>query len=208
VASYANWALTRRYQRKNTFADRDGAASIGGLFNFNRERFEARLWTCPPRMLQRRAFVAALHAPCRSAQHVAWCVGAPADDEWGERGGLPTRATFAIDPPPSARFLKRTKRRNRPRRRCPTRPPPISPSRSIFEIEIRRLAAHGDYSTAAAGGESSRYGLGPYGWEHLLDGPPCRTCRPHAPFAELVRLSQTSVTDEMREEHGRAVLGE
>jgi hypothetical protein len=34
----------------------------------------------------------------------------------------------------------------------------------------------------------------------------CRSCRPHAPFAELVRLSQTSITDEMREER-RRVLG-
>jgi hypothetical protein len=29
----------------------------------------------------------------------------------------------------------------------------------------------------------------------------CRSCRPNAPFAELVRLSRTSVVDEMREEH-------
>jgi hypothetical protein len=29
-----------------------------------------------------------------------------------------------------------------------------------------------------------------------------------APFAELVRLSQTSVANEMREEHRRRVLGE
>jgi hypothetical protein len=36
----------------------------------------------------------------------------------------------------------------------------------------------------------------------------CRACRPHAPFAEPVRLSQTSVTDEMREERRRRVLGE
>jgi len=30
---------------------------------------------------------------------------------------------------------------------------------------------------------------------------------PHAPFAELVRLSQTSIADEMREEHRRRALG-
>jgi len=29
-----------------------------------------------------------------------------------------------------------------------------------------------------------------------------------APFAELVRLSRTSIADEMREEHRRRVLGE
>jgi hypothetical protein len=37
---------------------------------------------------------------------------------------------------------------------------------------------------------------------------PCRTCRPHAPFTELVRFSQTSITDEMREERTRRVVGE
>lgn len=36
----------------------------------------------------------------------------------------------------------------------------------------------------------------------------CRSCRPNAPFAELVRLSRTSIADEMREEHRRRVLGE
>jgi beta-phosphoglucomutase-like phosphatase (HAD superfamily) len=34
----------------------------------------------------------------------------------------------------------------------------------------------------------------------------CRSCRPNAPFAELVRLSRTSIADEMREEHRRRVL--
>jgi hypothetical protein len=32
--------------------------------------------------------------------------------------------------------------------------------------------------------------------------------RPNAPFAELVRLSRTSIGDEMREEHRRRMLGE
>jgi hypothetical protein len=36
----------------------------------------------------------------------------------------------------------------------------------------------------------------------------CRSCRPNAPFAELVRLSRKSIADEMREEHRRRVLGE
>jgi hypothetical protein len=34
------------------------------------------------------------------------------------------------------------------------------------------------------------------------------TCRPNAPFAELVRLSRTSITDEMRVGHRRRVLVE
>ena len=33
-------------------------------------------------------------------------------------------------------------------------------------------------------------------------------CRPNAPFAELVRLSRTSIADEMREEHRQRVLAE
>jgi hypothetical protein len=33
-------------------------------------------------------------------------------------------------------------------------------------------------------------------------------CRPNASFAALVRLSPTSIPDEMREEHRRRVLGE
>jgi hypothetical protein len=36
----------------------------------------------------------------------------------------------------------------------------------------------------------------------------CRSCRPNAPFAELVRLSRKSIADEMREEHRRRVLRE
>jgi len=35
-----------------------------------------------------------------------------------------------------------------------------------------------------------------------------RSCRPNAPFAELIRLSRTSIADEMREEHRRRVVGD
>jgi hypothetical protein len=37
----------------------------------------------------------------------------------------------------------------------------------------------------------------------LIPAMSCRSCRPNAPFAELVRLSRTSIADEMREEHRR-----
>ena len=37
----------------------------------------------------------------------------------------------------------------------------------------------------------------------LIPALSCRSCRPNAPFAVLVRLSRTSVADEMREEHWR-----
>jgi hypothetical protein len=34
----------------------------------------------------------------------------------------------------------------------------------------------------------------------------CRSCRPNAPFAELVRLADKSIADELHEEHARRVL--
>jgi hypothetical protein len=42
----------------------------------------------------------------------------------------------------------------------------------------------------------------------LIPALSCRSSPPNAPFAELVRLSQTSIADEMRVEHTRRVLGE
>ena len=42
----------------------------------------------------------------------------------------------------------------------------------------------------------------------LVPSLSCRSCRPHPPFAELVKLSKTSIADEMRVEHTRRVLGE
>jgi hypothetical protein len=36
----------------------------------------------------------------------------------------------------------------------------------------------------------------------------CGSCRPNAPFAELVRLSQTSIADEMCAERTRRMFGE
>jgi hypothetical protein len=36
----------------------------------------------------------------------------------------------------------------------------------------------------------------------------CRACRPHAPFAELVKLSPRSISDDIREDHRRRVLGD
>jgi hypothetical protein len=42
----------------------------------------------------------------------------------------------------------------------------------------------------------------------LVPALSCRSCRPNAPFAELVRLSQTSIADEMSAEHTKRVLGD
>jgi hypothetical protein len=37
----------------------------------------------------------------------------------------------------------------------------------------------------------------------LIPALSCRSCRPHAPFAELFRLSDKSIADELREERTR-----
>jgi hypothetical protein len=67
--------------------------------------------------------------------------------------------------------------------RCPA-------CRTINAIDLRALDRHPDAAVTS-----------------LIPALSCRSCRPNAPFAELVRLSQTSIADEMREEHRRRVLG-
>ena len=68
--------------------------------------------------------------------------------------------------------------------RCPA-------CRTINAIDLRTLDHHPDAPVS-----------------RLIPAHSCRSCRPNAPFAELVRLSQTSIADEMREDHRRRVLGE
>jgi hypothetical protein len=63
--------------------------------------------------------------------------------------------------------------------------------RTINAIDLRTLDRHRDAAVTS-----------------LIPALSCRSCRPNAPFAELVRLSRTSIADEMREEHRRRVLGE
>jgi hypothetical protein len=63
--------------------------------------------------------------------------------------------------------------------------------RTINAIDLRVLDRHPDAAVTS-----------------LIPALSCRSCRPNAPFAELVRLSRTSIADEMREEHHRRVLGE
>jgi hypothetical protein len=67
--------------------------------------------------------------------------------------------------------------------RCPA-------CRTINAIDLRTLDRHHD---AAVG---------------LIPALSCRSCRPNAPFAELIRLSRKSIADEMREEHRRRMLGD
>ena len=68
--------------------------------------------------------------------------------------------------------------------RCPS-------CQTINAIDLRTLDRHHDAAVTS-----------------LIPALSCRSCRPNAPFAELVRLSRTSIADEMREEHRRRVLGE
>jgi hypothetical protein len=68
--------------------------------------------------------------------------------------------------------------------RCPA-------CQTINAIDLRTLDRHHDAAMTS-----------------LTPALSCRSCRPNAPFAELVRLSRTSIADEMREEHRRRVLGE
>ena len=68
--------------------------------------------------------------------------------------------------------------------RCPA-------CRTINAVDLRTLDRHPDAAVTS-----------------LIPALSCRSCRPNAPFAELVRLSKTSIADEMREDHRRRVLGE
>jgi hypothetical protein len=68
--------------------------------------------------------------------------------------------------------------------RCPA-------CRTINAIDLRTLDRHHNAAVTS-----------------LIPALSCRSCRPNAPFAELVRLSPMSIADEMREEHRRRVLGE
>jgi hypothetical protein len=62
--------------------------------------------------------------------------------------------------------------------------------RTINAIDLRGLDRHQDAAVSS-----------------LIPALSCRSCRPNAPFAELV-LSRTSIADEMREEYRRSVLGD
>jgi hypothetical protein len=68
--------------------------------------------------------------------------------------------------------------------RCPA-------CRTINAIDLRTLDCHRDAAVTS-----------------FIPMLSCRSCRPNAPFAELERLSRTSIADEMREEHRLRLLGE
>ena len=68
--------------------------------------------------------------------------------------------------------------------RCPA-------CRTINAINLRMLDRHADAAMTS-----------------LIPALSCRSCRPNAPFAELVQLSRTSIADEIRKERRRRVFGE
>lgn len=68
--------------------------------------------------------------------------------------------------------------------RCPA-------CRTINAIDLRTLDRHRDAAVTS-----------------LIPSLSCRSCRPNAPFAEVVRLSRKSIAVEMRDEHRRRVLGD
>jgi hypothetical protein len=57
-------------------------------------------------------------------------------------------------------------------------------------IDLRRLDWHPDAMVTS-----------------LIPKLSCRNCRPNAPFAELVKLSPLNITDELREDRTRRMLG-
>jgi|SRR6516225_1780738 hypothetical protein len=61
---------------------------------------------------------------------------------------------------------------------------------TVSAIDLRGLDRHPDAAVTS-----------------LIPALSCRSCRPNAPFAKLVRLSRTSIADKMREEHRRKILG-
>jgi hypothetical protein len=68
--------------------------------------------------------------------------------------------------------------------RCPA-------CRTTNAIDLRTLDRHRDAAVTS-----------------LIPALSCRSCRPNAPFAELVQLSRTSIADEMREDYRQRVLGD
>jgi hypothetical protein len=63
--------------------------------------------------------------------------------------------------------------------------------RTANAIDLRMVDRHRDASVTA-----------------LIPSLSCRACRPNAPFVQLVKLSQTSVADELNVSRTRTVIGE
>jgi hypothetical protein len=63
--------------------------------------------------------------------------------------------------------------------------------RTTAAVDLRRLDRHRQMAVSG-----------------LIPALSCRSCRPNAPFAELIRLCKTGIADEMRQEYRRRILGE
>ena len=68
--------------------------------------------------------------------------------------------------------------------RCPA-------CRTTQSIDLRTLDRHPDAAVTS-----------------LIPALSCRSCRPNAPFAELVRLSKCSIADELNVSRTRTIVGE
>ena len=68
--------------------------------------------------------------------------------------------------------------------RCPA-------CRTTQSIDLRTLDRHPDAAVTS-----------------LIPALSCRSCRPNAPFAELVRLSKSSIADELNLSRTRTIIGE
>jgi hypothetical protein len=68
--------------------------------------------------------------------------------------------------------------------RCPA-------CRTTQSIDLRMLDRHPDAAVTS-----------------LIPALSCRSCRPNAPFAELVRLSKSSIADELNVSRTRTIVGE
>jgi hypothetical protein len=68
--------------------------------------------------------------------------------------------------------------------RCPA-------CRTTQSVDLRTIDRHRDASVTS-----------------LIPALSCRSCRPNAPFAELLRLSQHSVADELNVSRSRTIIGE
>jgi hypothetical protein len=68
--------------------------------------------------------------------------------------------------------------------RCPA-------CRTTTSVDLRKIDRHRDAAITS-----------------LIPSLSCRSCRPNAPFAELLKLSRTSIADEVHLEQARRVLSE
>jgi hypothetical protein len=168
-----------------------------------------------------------LAVPTRHPHNFQPCLAALVDSRvWsGRQGSIDTRARSATIRP-WASTAARWKLSGRPR--LTLRPPPDSPPGAQVLADVERLIAVWNERQARRMPLLFAPTIGAALWVYcsacrttrdvdlraldrhrdaavtsLIPSQSCRSCRPHSPFAQLVRLSKTSIADEMRIEHTR-----